>query len=293
MILEAAGESSVVFGGDIPSDTNIVLGNILPADAQALADLRWLQTNSAGVEQYLQDCVLTPDTILTSASGAYGLAVSEHMLALTMALIRHLPAYFTNQKNHVWDNAGSIISVEGSTIVILGLGDIGSCYARKVKALGAHTIGVRRHPGDPVEGVDEIHTIDELNTLLPQADLVASVLPGGSATYHMMNEERLALMKDGAYLINCGRGTFIDPEALLEALESGHLAGAAIDVTEPEPLPESSPLWDAPHLIITPHVAGNFYLEETKNRVVRIMCRNLKAFLNGEDIINVIGRRAG
>ena len=112
------------------------------------------------------------------------------------------------------------------------------------------------------------------------------VLPGGKATYHLMDERRLFLMKKGSYLLNAGRGTAIDPAALEKALQEGHLACAALDVTEPEPLPADSPLWDMDNLILTPHVAGNFYLPETVNRIIRIAADNLQAWLSGAPMRN-------
>jgi phosphoglycerate dehydrogenase-like enzyme len=113
------------------------------------------------------------------------------------------------------------------------------------------------------------------------------VLPGGDATYHLMDEERIQKMKKGAYLLNAGRGTAIEPAALEKALRDGHLGAAALDVTEPEPLPADSPLWDLDNLILTPHVAGNFFLPETVNRIVRIACENLDAWLEGNPMRNV------
>ena len=215
------------------------------------------------------------------------------MLALTFALIRRFPEYHKNQMAHCWKSAGNIISVEGSTVLVLGIGDIGGDYARKMKALGA----AMRHwnpPGRPRKN----RTIWMSNTpwrswdsVLGRADIVAMVLPGGEATCHLMDERRLGLMKKGAYLVNVGRGNAIDPDALYRALISGQLAGCGLDVTEPEPLPAESPLWDLDQMLITPHVAGNFFLSETFERIVRIAGENLKAWANHEPFRNVVDRR--
>ena len=207
--------------------------------------------------------VLPAGAVLTNATGAYGLAVSEHMLALTFDLIRRLGQYHKNQADRQWRSMGNIISVEGSTILILGLGDIGGDYARKVKALGAYTIGVRRTCREKPEYLDEQYTMDDLDRLLPRADVVAMVVPGGPAPCHLMDERRLRLMKKGAYLINVGRGNAIDPAALKAVLKDGHLGGCGLDVTEPEPLPPEDELWAMDNVVITPHVAGNFFLAET------------------------------
>ena len=210
------------------------------------------------------------------------------MLALTFALVRRLGQYALNQARREWSARGKIISVEGATILVLGLGDIGGSYARKAHALGAHVIGVRRRVGEKPDYLDELHAIDELDSLLPRADIVAMVLPGGAATEHLMDERRLGLMKKGAFLINVGRGSAVDPKALKKALRARHLGGAALDVTEPEPLPADDELWGFDNVIITPHVAGFFYLPETLNRIVRIAGDNLRAWTRGEPRTHVV-----
>ena len=162
-----------------------------------------------------------------------------------------------------------------------------------MKALGAYTIGVRRTSHEKPEYLDEQYTLEELDGLLGRADIVAMVLPGGAATNHLMDERRLGLMKKGAYLINVGRGNAIDPEALLKVLKEGKLGGCGLDVTEPEPLPADSPLWDLENLVITPHVAGNFFLPETFERIVRIAGENLAAWANGTEFRNVVDFSTG
>lgn len=272
---------------------NAIIGNV-PADRLAAAkNLEWFQLNSAGADAYTKPGILPADTVLTNATGAYGLAVSEHMLALVFDLIRRFHEYHANQEKHQWKAMGKIASVEGSTVLVLGLGDIGGDFARKMKALGAYVIGVRRTNKDMPEYLDEQHQMDDLDELLGRADIVAMVLPGGDATNHLMDERRLRLMKKGAFLINVGRGNAIDPKALLTVLNEGHLGGCGLDVTEPEPLPEDDPLWDAPGLVITPHVAGNFWLDETFERIVRIAGNNLEAWVNGKELGNVVDFATG
>ena len=135
--------------------------------------------------------------------------------------------------------------------------------------------------------------MDDLDMLLGRADIVAMVLPGGSATNHIMDERRLRLMKKGAYLINVGRGNAIDPAALKVVLKDGHLGGCGLDVTEPEPLPPEDELWAMDNVVITPHVAGNFFLAETFERIVRIAGENLKAWASGEELKNVVDFSTG
>lgn len=264
------------------ADADAVIGNVPPVLLPAAVRLKWLQLNSAGGDPYSRPGLLPEGCRLTSASGAYGLAVSEHMLALTFALVRRLNQYIGVQREGQWKSCGHIISVENSTVLVLGLGDIGGSYARKMNALGAHVIGVRRHAGEKPAYLDEIHTIDELDSLLPRADITAMVLPGTAETVHLMDERRLRLMKKGAYLINVGRGSAVDPAGLKKVILDGWLGGAALDVTEPEPLPPEDPLWRMDKVIITPHVAGHFFLAETVNRIVRIAGENLRAWTRGE-----------
>lgn len=272
---------------------NVIIGNVRPELLHYASGLELFQLNSAGADSYTGPGILPEGAVLANAKGAYGLAVSEHMLALTFSLIRRLPEYGKRQASHQWSPAGNIISVEGSVVLVLGLGDIGGDYARKMKALGAYVIGIRRTEKEKPEYLDEQYTMEQLDEVLGRADIVAMVLPGGDATNHVIDERRLDLMKEGAYLINVGRGSAIDPDALYQALTEGHLGGCGLDVTEPEPLPEDSPLWDLDHVIITPHVAGNFFLAETFERIVRIAGENLNAWANKKPLKNVVNLKAG
>ena len=275
------------------ASANAVIGPAEPDVLRGSQALEWLQISWAGADNYLRPGILRDDTVLTNASGAYGLAVSEHMIAFTFALIRRLNQYARRQQEHTWSPMGDIISVEGARVLVLGLGDIGGRYAKKMKALGAYVIGLRRTNAPKPEYADEVYTIDRLDEVLPKADIVAMALPGGDATDHIMDERRLRLMKRGAYLVNCGRGSAVDPEGLRNVLSEGHIGGAAIDVTEPEPLPSDDPLWDDERVIITPHVSGQFYLRETYELVVRICGENLYRYVRGLPLEHIVDRHAG
>ncbi len=215
------------------------------------------------------------------------------MLALTFAVIRRFGQYGRNQVRHVWKAMGDVISVEHSVTAVLGLGDIGGAYARKMKALGAYTIGVRRTEREKPEWLDEQYTLDALDKVLPRADIVAMALPGSPETFHLMDERRLGLMRKGSCLINVGRGNAVDTAALREALAAGRLAGAGLDVTDPEPLPADDPLWDFDNVVLTPHAAGWFFLPETLTRVVRISAGNLSAWLDGRPLTHRVSRTFG
>ena len=285
----------VYTGGAAPApeelrDAYIILGPLTPELAKYAGQCAWLQLSFAGADAFQVPGALPKETVLTNAVGAYGLTVSEHMLAQTFAMLRRFGEYGRNQAAHVWKHMGEVASVEGATTAVLGLGDIGGSYARKMKALGAYVIGLRKSDREKPDYVDEQYTIDRLDEVLPRADIVAMVLPGGSETYHLMDAARIARMKPGACLLNVGRGGAVELPALRKALEEGRLRGAALDVTEPEPLPPEDPLWDLPNVILTPHAAGHLFLPETLNRIVRIMGENLRRWVAGEPLRNVVER---
>ena len=275
------------------ADANIILGHV-PAEMLPFAKkLEWLQLSSAGADRYFRSDTLPENVVLTNAVGAYGLTVSEHMTAFTFSLMRRFPQYSRNQFNHEWKIMGDVKSVQGSTVLVIGMGDIGTSYAKQMRALGAYVIGVRRARKPMPAVFSEQFTIDQLDEVIPRADVVAMVIPGSDATRKIMNADRFALMKDGSYLINVGRGVSVDTDALIAALKSGKLAGAALDVTDPEPLPKDSELWDMDNVIITPHAAGNYLLEGTLERVVEILTENLGNYLNGRPLRNIVDRDLG
>ena len=275
------------------SSADIIFGNVSPEMIAKNKSLKWLQTNSAGVEGYIKDGVLPPNCKLTNATGGYGLAISEHMLAMYLEIIKKLNLYRDEQLNSNWTDLGTVTSVYGATVLILGLGDIGTEFAKRCKAMGAYVIGVRRSDTSPSEFADEIHLINELDELLPRADAVAISLPGTAETAGMFSRERIEKMKNRSLILNVGRGSIIDTEALCDALESGKLLGAGLDVTNPEPLPKDHRLWKIPTAVITPHVSGGFHLYQTHQRILGIFAENLKKFTNNQELANIIDFSTG
>lgn len=271
----------------------VILGNVPAAMLHGSPALEWLQTNSAGVEAYIQPGVLAGDTLLTNATGAYGLAIAEHMLGMLLELFKKLELYRDAQKSGAWQSQGAVKAVYGSTVLVLGMGDIGGEFAARCKALGAKVIGVRRSPRPCPEYADEVHLLEDLDSLLPHADVVAITLPGTDATRGLMSRERLAKMKEGAVLLNVGRGFIVDTEALCDALERGHLSGAGVDVTDPEPLPPTHRLWNIPTAVVTPHISGFYHLRETHERIVGIFLENLRRFQAGEPLRNLVDFATG
>lgn len=298
-VKSAAGNLLVEFvpAGEVTrqqlSEAEIIIGNQEPGVLKEAKNLKWLQLNSAGANLYCGPGILSEETVLTNATGAYEITVSENMMAYTLALFKRLPEYHENQRQHLWHDQGNVTSAWGATVVILGLGNIGLGYARRMKAMGSYIIGVKRNIGEVPEGVDELHTLEELPECLRRADVVANILPETPETIHLLGKEQFAMMKNTAFVVNAGRGSAVDSQALCEALKAGEIAGAALDVTEPEPLPEAHPLWDAPNLILTPHVAGDFHIPVTLELIADICAENLRNYLSGKPMKNVVNRKKG
>lgn len=270
-----------------------VLGNVAPELLRNAERLEWMQTSSAGVEPYIQPGVLRPGARLTNAAGAYGLAISEHMLGMLLMIEKKLELYRDGQKAELWAGQGNVRSVYGAHVLVLGMGDIGGSFGRLCKAMGAHVIGVRRTNTAKPDYADQVCLMEDLDRLLPQADVVAVTLPGTPATRGLLSRERIGRMKPGAVVLNVGRGYIIDTEALCDALENGRLGGAGLDVTDPEPLPPGHRLWQLPTAVVTPHVSGGYHLQETHNRIARIFTENLRRFTGGEALKNQVDLAAG
>ncbi len=265
-----------------------VVGNLKAENLPKLTNLRLMQLISSGVApHYLTLRDTHPKAVLCSATGAYGPGMAEYMLAALLMLMKNLHLYRDSQNQGAWVRRGEVRSPRGMRALLIGAGSIGTEFARLVKLLGAYTVGVRRSEGPYDASFDEMHTREDLDDLLPRADVVALSVPETPQTIGLMDARRFSLMKKGAYLLNVGRGSALDQDALVQALRSGHLAGASIDVTTPEPLPAESPLWKEQNLVITPHVSGFWHLQATHDRVIEIACENLKAFPDGPFISRV------
>jgi phosphoglycerate dehydrogenase-like enzyme len=275
------------------SNTDVIIGNPPIGLIKEAKGLKWIQLSSAGADGYVNEGVLPAGTILSNSSGAYGLAIAEYMLAVLLELFQNLHLYRDNQKHNLWKDEGSVRSIHGCVVLVVGLGDIGGEFAKRIKALGGYTIGVRRTKCSKPDYVDELYLTDQLDTILPRADVVALTLPGTRETYRLFSTERLMKMKPGAVIINTGRGTTIDTDALCDSLDSGHLAGAALDVTDPEPLPAGHRLWKIKNVIITPHISGGYHLPETFERIIRISVENLRRYAMDEDLLNIVNPAIG
>lgn len=271
---------------ELKAKATAVIGNIAPEECAQCPKLEWLQTWSAGVDKYQQQGVLQPGSMLTNATGAYGQSVSEHMFASMWAIMKNLHIYAAGNANAIWHDAGRAVTPDGKTALMIGTGDIGSHFARLCKAVGMETIGVRRNPSIEAEGIDHVVGFESLDNVLQYADVIAMSVPSTPATYHLLNAERIASLKPDSIIINAGRGNAIESRALADALAEGRIRGAALDVTEPEPLPANSPLWCEPKCLITPHVAGGNHLEITERSIISIALGNVRCYANGQSLDN-------
>ena len=272
---------------------NIIIGNVDPFYLKDAKNLEWLQLNSAGADKYVKEGVLKENVTLTNATGAYGPGVAEHMLAVLFSLQKKLHLYRDNQNQCRWQDEGAVMSLRGGTLLIVGLGDIGLYFARLMKNFGYHIVGIKRRLGQVPQDIDELHTMDDLDRLLPEADVVFSVLPDSDATRNIFNKERFEKMKNTAILLNAGRGSAVNTEDLCDALIQGKIYGAGLDVTDPEPLQTQHKLWNVQNAIITPHVAGDFHHPATLYRIVDIAAGNLQRFMDGEELMNIVDRKTG
>ncbi|NLD52259.1 MAG: D-2-hydroxyacid dehydrogenase [Clostridiales bacterium] len=273
---------------------DVIVGNLPPERLPKMKKARLLQLNTAGVAApYLALGQTAPDTVLCCASGAYGPAISEHMLAVLLMLMKRLHQYRDDQHQAAWVDHGTVRGLQHARVLVVGLGDIGQSFARLVSLMGARVAGIRRRAGTPPEGVEQVATMEALDRLLPQADVVALSLPETKETIGLMDVRRLGLMKQNSYLINVGRGSAVDQEALLAALQSGHLAGAGLDVTVPEPLPPDHPLWQQQNLVLTPHISGQYHMQITHDRIIDIAAHNIRALREGGQFIARVDYASG
>jgi phosphoglycerate dehydrogenase-like enzyme len=260
-----------------------------PAAMRQAKQLRWIQTRGQGVEGMPFDLLRELGIVLTNGRGGGGPAVAETVIAHLFALSGGIPDCVDGKRDHrrVFDKWNTTkMELDGATLLQIGVGDIGSRVAAKASALGMYVIGLRRRPLPPPPGVMEMVWRDRLHEALARADYVAMALPLTPETIGFIGEPELKAMKKTAYLCNAGRGPAVQKEPLMRALKEGWIAGAGLDVTIPDPLPPSDPMWDAPNLMLTQHLGGSSV--HINRRVAEIYAENLRRFVSGEPLMNVI-----
>lgn len=275
------------------ADYEVIYGDVGPAALKGAPTLRWLCSPNAGIEKYLPEDAMPQGCILSNSSGSYGPAIAEHIIMVLLMLMRRMPEYQSAMADHSWPEFSPIRSIGGSNIVILGTGDLGSNAARRLKALGAKVTGVCRSGKSSEPAFDSVVKVSELDDLLPNADALIMTLPSTPDTVNILNRSRIAKLGKQTFVVNVGRGSAIDQEALVEALQSRAIAGAALDVMVPEPLPEDHPLWNCPNTIITPHVSGNTALEYTCRINVNMFLEDFQRYASGELPLRLVNRKTG
>jgi phosphoglycerate dehydrogenase-like enzyme len=271
-----------------------VLFGHLPQIAGDAPRLKWLCTPFAGVDQFLaKDAFANPETLLTNSSGAYGVTISEHTVMILLEILRRRKEYRRITDAKGWKRDLEIRSIQGARITMAGTGDIGQETAVRLRAFGPESItGVNRSGANPEGLFDRILTTENLETALPETDVLIISLPGTKETYHLFGAQQLALLPDGAVVINVGRGSVVDQKALVRELEKGRLY-AGLDVFEREPPAEEDPVWNLENLVMTPHTAGNMTLTYTVQRIVDLFLEDLENYCAGRPLARLVDRKAG
>ena len=279
-LLAEVGDAEVVFGG---------MDRELFGKASRL---RWVQTWSAGVDGVLFPELVGSEVILTSAKGHVGVHLGEHAMALLLTLTRGLATALRDPGWHTMSAIrGAAWELAGKTMGLVGLGGTGQALARQAAGFGMRIIAVDPEEVEPGPEVEAVWRMDRFYDLLSQSDVVAICAPLTPETEGLFDRDAFAAMPSHALLINVTRGRIMDENALVEALETGQIGGAGLDVTPQEPLPEEHPLWQMPQVIITPHVAGGSPVRD--DRCVALFCENLRRFLAGKELFSVIDKRKG
>jgi phosphoglycerate dehydrogenase-like enzyme len=291
-------------------ETEILYTHTAPFDVRLTPRLRWVQVDSAGVDLLHNTPLWKSDIAITSANGVHTVQIAEYVLTMLLAHAHHLSLAYRLQQRAQWASGPQLEAfvspeIRGKTLGILGYGAIGRQVARLAAACGMRVLATKRrgHPrtfdgwspvgtGDPDGSIPEqFYDLDELHTLLAECDALVLALPLSKQTQCVIGKAELSAMRPHAFLINIGRGALIDQNELIAALEERRLGGAALDVTDPEPLPADSPLWTIKNVIVTPHISGmSAYYND---RIVDLFSENLRRYLNGEPLLNLVQRELG
>jgi len=257
------------------------------------SNLVWVQAMSASVERYMaQDLIVKNDRIvLTNMRSVYSATVAEHVFALLLALTRNIRPHLAATAEPQKETAIRLATLQGRRMLIVGLGAVGTEVARRAHGFGMHVMAVRRTSAPGPDYVERVGGPQDLLEMLPQADVVVICVPLTPETRRLFSRRTIAAMKRGSYLINVARGAVVESDALVDALRSGQISGAGLDVTEPDPLPPDHPLWSLPSVVITPHVAGSSELADERSWA--LLRENLRRFGAGEPLLNVVDKHLG
>lgn len=281
---------SLAEADDVIEKMDAVIGRVSPEVLARAKQLRWVHSPSAGVDVDLTPAMLASDVVLTSSAGNGGISLAEHSLLLMLMLSRDVPRWMRAQAEQRWDHYRHA-ELAGRTLGIYGLGNSGIDLAQKAKAFHMEVLGVRRRPEQPSPYVDEVYGEDGLDGMLERSDFVVVTAPNTPTTRGRFDAAAFGRMKESAYFICISRGGIADDDALLEALQSGQIAGAGLDAHGVEPLPPESAFWTLPNVIVTPHNGATS--DGTLRRGEEIVLDNLRRFTAGEELHNVVDKQAG
>jgi D-2-hydroxyacid dehydrogenase (NADP+) len=275
------------------ADSDVLFGFMPPQDILKRAPhLKWFQVTSAGVDRHIGTEIWNSKVILTGVSGIHATPIGEFVMTLMLMFAKNTPLGFKMMYAHHWDryNSGTL---RGKTVGIVGLGHIGAEVARLAKAFHMNVIATRRSTkaAGKAKNVDLLLPTSRMKEMLGKSDFVAVCCPLTPETRHIIGEAEFRAMKPTARIINIGRGPLIDGEALIRALKNKTIAGAGLDVTEPEPLPPDSPLWGMENVILSPHVSGG--MEDYMLRAAELFADNLRRYLAGKKLVNLVNKKRG
>ncbi len=291
--IKATSESDAISKA---ADVDAIIGRCSNKLVNAAPRASWVQVTSAGVERCMTtERIISGDVILSNMQKMSSPVIAEHVIAMTLALARSLPQFINGMESGQWlkwegETANTMQSIGGKKMLVVGLGGIGTEVARRAAALEMRVVGTRRSSHEGPDFVEYVGLSDELFDLAADADFIVNALPLTAETTGLFNAEFFAAAKPGAHFINVGRGKSVVTDDLVAALSSGQIAGAALDVTDPEPLPADSPLWQMQNVIITPHVAGN---GGNSIRHMIVLRENLRRFVAGDAVLNVVDPELG
>ncbi|MFA1612136.1 D-2-hydroxyacid dehydrogenase [Halobellus rubicundus] len=287
---EELGDAPVVVEGmDGDADTDGLDGVVTFTYSEAFldADLQWIHCVLAGVDAFPLDDLERAGIRLTNSSGVHGDAVGDTVLGYLLQFARRLHVYRDNEPERTWryPDWHETFTLSGETVCVVGLGTLGQGVTSRAQGVGMDVAGVRRTP-TPIPSVDDLYTPDALTEAVADARFVVLTVPLSERTRDLVGADELAAMRDDAYLVNVARGGVVDQDALVDALEAGEIAGAALDVFEEEPLPDDSPLWELENVIVTPHAAGA--TRDYAGRVAALIRENLTRIRDGDSLANQV-----
>ncbi len=274
-------------------DAEGLIGSINEEQLEKAKRLRWVHSSTAGVERYLFPEFIESDVVLTNGQGMMGPAIADHVLGMILMLTKALAIQHKAKLEKNWGQVPGhpMTDLDGKTMLILGLGGIGSEVAQRANGFGMRVKAIDPAPIEKPRHVAYIGKPDELNALLPEADVVVSTVPHTKHTHRYFGKEQFDLMKETSIFVNVGRGNTVRQEDLVDALKNESIRGACLDVTDPEPLPEDSPLWEMDNVVLTPHMSAR--TSESYHRRWLLMRENIRRFAVGEPLLNVVNKKAG